>query len=174
MADIDWGIEWQNAAPDTQTKVIEAGITWAIKAVPEEDPGAVLPDTAVEPVVTGYEILAIDFVDDLIVDETNTAIGVQVSGDVGNPFVFQKIGYVTPKYTGSDQTIVPTVADLPDYSTFDIFAFIPSTLASMIQSITIRATAVGNREYQITGVFNINTINEWSQYSVTLNEILAG
>ena len=177
MAKLPWGIVWETDPPDNQTKDIEEPIIWVIKAIPDVDPEPVLPDTAIMPTVTTYEILVNNFQDDVIVDETNAGIGVQLTGDVGNPFIFQKIGYVTPKGEGFTEIVVPSVPDLPEYSTIDITAFVPSSAASHTDTIEIRATASDfdtptPDEYQITGVFEITTINDWDEVTVTLNEIL--
>ncbi|KFZ25654.1 MAG: hypothetical protein KQ78_02147 [Candidatus Izimaplasma bacterium HR2] len=178
MAKIPWGIEWQNEEPDTQIKEIEESISWIIKAIPEPEPEAILPDYTIMPVITQYEILVNDFIESVIVDETNVSIGVQITGDVGNPFNFVKIGYVSPKGTGTLETIVPNVDDLPEYDTIDLFAFVPSSETSQTDIITIRATATDNDTpipdiYQITGTFEITTNNNWSDVIVTLDEILS-
>lgn len=177
MAKIPWGIVWENLPPDTQTKNIEGAISWIIKAIPDVDPMAVEPDTAIIPIITGYEILENNFSANVIVDETDAGVGVQISGDVGNPFIFQKIGYVTPKGEGFTEIVVPTVDDLPDYGTIDITAFVPSNVPSQTDTITIRATASDFDTptpsiYQITGVFEITTNNDWTKVTITLNEIL--
>jgi hypothetical protein len=177
MAKIPWGIEWQTDPPDTQNKDIEQTISWIIKAVPEPDPAPVPPDTAIMPTVTQYEILVNEFPSSVIVDETDETVGVQISGDVGNPFPFQSIGYVSPKGDGSTQSFVARVEDLPPYHTIDIFEFIPSNQASRIDSITIRATASDFDTptpdiYTIEGTFQINTINNWDKVIETLDEII--
>lgn len=178
MAKLPWGIVWENEPPDTQTKQIEGGISWIIKAIPDEDPMAVEPDESIEPTVILYEVLANNLRDTVVVDETNTGIGVQISGNVGNPFVFQDIGYVTPKGEGFTPIHVSFVEDLPEYSTIDIFSFIPSSVTSQTDTITIRATAtdfdgVDEQTYTITGVFEVTTNNSWDNTKQTLDGIVA-
>ena len=177
MAKLPWGIVWQNDPPDTQTKNIEDGITWLIKAIPDIDPAPVIPDTAIMPTVILYEVLVNNLRDSVIVDVGNVGVGVQISGNVGNPFVFQDIGYVEPKGVGFTPIHVSFVEDLPDYSTIDIFAFIPSSVTSQTDTITIRATATDfdtptPTNYIITGVFEVKTNNNWDDVKTTLDTIV--
>lgn len=177
MSKLPWGIVWQNVPPDTQTKNIENNISWVIKAIPDDDPVAVSPDTAIMPIITQYEILENNLTSNVNVDVTNPSIGVQVTGNIGNPFIFQKIGYVTPKGEGFTEITVPTVNDLPDYTNIDITSFIPSSITSQTDTITIRATASDFDDpvpdtYQITGVFEVKTNNNWDKVIITLKNIL--
>lgn len=175
MAKLRWDIVWTPdpnpdppAEPPIQELELEDPVSWIYKAVPGPEPDD--PEggnTTVEPVVYQYEIIDNQLNSSIIVDISNVPVGCVFSGDAGNPFPFDEITYVEPKDIGYTPINVSFIEDLPDWSTIDLTACIPSDTAEQTDSITLKAYARdydddpidGEYFYEATATYYVTTTN---------------